>query len=737
MKDRGWLIKALPIIAAIGFSGSLLMAFFLIGCGSSHNNEPLLVGIFFDDVVDGLEFRAGDRVGFTDGEGKFYYRETETVRFYVGGIKIGETSEAKPETTPIDLVDEDNSFVLHQTVTNICRFLQTLDEDHNPDNGIRISKETRDAIQKLSNEGLEIDFTIKTEKGFEEQDGMSDVLSAVGVAELVSEYDANRHFFKSLAKRLATPAIMINLGDTLTTGAQSGLDNAFISTQTNCYTANLSFQLIALSKDFVWQDPMLQINSDEYDIAHNFKRKYFRTIDVEAEAAVTDKYLIPYNLGVPGATTKSLINEKTSNTEFNMLDEILRPLPELMGDDPATVDVERKEISQLDAALYVANLEEHKPRLKIFTLWIGMEDTLGVVTQNWGTGLTEANINAFLGDTVAGHDLDSVLSNIDYIVDKLNKVEYSQIFIATIPHVETLGMLFGKDDIERMALFEGAEITELGANEFIGYQRFIGDFKSPDPNTSFSMALNSNNETLNDRIRQMKLDGTEDGNWLSETEKNIINTRIDTINEHIKELTGKSQEDNIFLVDVNAEIYEKLTDENGLDISTFRPNDENKIDESLAEELNIDLFLNKTMGGGFFSHDGYTPGHTGYGCIGFLFMNKIQEAGIGFDLNATFVNEFDNQTYPAYETEITDILVLDPYGFDQDADHFVGAPGTAYYDADGRVVHGYDAVHVGGWIDCNDLDAAILPFYVGGAQLGEGEKETDSPCYYAVPDYTE
>ncbi|MBU4316083.1 MAG: hypothetical protein KKF30_02275 [Proteobacteria bacterium] len=736
MKNRSLLIKALPIIAATGIIGAILMAFFLVGCGSTYKEEPLLSGIFVDDVVEGLEFRAGDRVGYTDSEGKFYYRKTETVGFYVGGVKIGETSEAKPMTTPIDLVDEPNSFVLHPTVTNICRFLQTLDDDGNPDNGIRITKQTRDAIQAS---GIQIQFNL-SDTDFSNQPRMSDLLDAVGVAELKSKINANKHFFKSLAKRLVTPAIMINLGDSLTTGAQSGFGNAYFGTQNNGFTADIASQLFSLSDYFFWENPLLNIKTEEYDLAHNFNRRYFRFIDGDTEAQVaTEQYLVPYNLGVPGATTASLINENTSGTEFNPLDELLRPIPELVGDNPASDEVERQELSQLDAALYVAKLDENKNMLKIFTLWIGMEDILGKVFKNLGSELTVANI-----PTTA--ECDAVKNNITDIVNQLSKpeekgIEYGQVFIATLPHVESLGMLFGKNDIERMAQFDDANITALGANEFIGYKPFIGDFAHPDPDTSISMALNVDNDTLNNRIAQVK---SEDGNWLSENEKNLINDRIDAINNHIKFLANADPDDNIYLVDVDAEIYQKLDDVDsegnfGLNISTFRPNDDNIIDEGFAEEWNMDLFLDKTMGGGFFSHDGYHPGHTGYACISFLFMNKIQDAGIGFDLEATFVNEFDGKTYPAYDAEITDFLLIDPYGIDQDGDHFVSTPGYALFDGSGgeNDVHGYDAVHTGGWIDCNDTDETILPFYIGGDQLADGDEENIGPCYYIVPDYTE
>ncbi len=68
--------------------------------------------------------------------------------FSIGGIIIGAT-KVKLVITPVDLVtgalDEKDP-----AVTNITRFLITLDEDNNPDNGITISPAVRTALAGYS-----------------------------------------------------------------------------------------------------------------------------------------------------------------------------------------------------------------------------------------------------------------------------------------------------------------------------------------------------------------------------------------------------------------------------------------------------------------------------------------------------------------------------------------------------------------------------------------------------------
>ena len=67
--------------------------------------------------------------GITDGAGTFMYHEGESITFLVGDIMLG-SAPGNFIMTPIDLVpgavDE-----THPTVTNICRLLQSLDQDGN------------------------------------------------------------------------------------------------------------------------------------------------------------------------------------------------------------------------------------------------------------------------------------------------------------------------------------------------------------------------------------------------------------------------------------------------------------------------------------------------------------------------------------------------------------------------------------------------------------------------------
>jgi len=133
------------------FAGLVLMAAFVPGCDDSE--VETLEGTFLDSRVEGIEYKASlnstiSLAGVTDAKGKFKYPKGATIIFSIGDIVIGKTL-AKPVITPVDLVEgaaDEN----HPVVINIIRFLQTLDDDGNPENGIMIIEPVRTRAVSLS-----------------------------------------------------------------------------------------------------------------------------------------------------------------------------------------------------------------------------------------------------------------------------------------------------------------------------------------------------------------------------------------------------------------------------------------------------------------------------------------------------------------------------------------------------------------------------------------------------------
>lgn len=109
----------------------LLLAMY--GCSSDSsapvNNDTAVSGLFLDAEVEGLTYTTDSGItGKTDANGTYKYLPGEKVSFSIGGVDIG-TVNGAPKCTPFDF---------GVASTNIARFIQSLDADGDPTNGIDI-----------------------------------------------------------------------------------------------------------------------------------------------------------------------------------------------------------------------------------------------------------------------------------------------------------------------------------------------------------------------------------------------------------------------------------------------------------------------------------------------------------------------------------------------------------------------------------------------------------------------
>jgi len=120
----------------------------LFGCAENNQDDyALQEGYFEDSAVEGLKYKTISNDGKTDKDGKFYYCSGEMITFYVGDIQLGESVPAKPFMTPRDLVPKDKGDPEKNKLL-IARFLQTLDADNSPDNGILITEDIHNSAVK-------------------------------------------------------------------------------------------------------------------------------------------------------------------------------------------------------------------------------------------------------------------------------------------------------------------------------------------------------------------------------------------------------------------------------------------------------------------------------------------------------------------------------------------------------------------------------------------------------------
>ena len=133
------------------------LIFSLLACGGESgfipaaNNSPQAIithqGLFIDSAVEGLTYASPTHKGRTTESGMFRYSDDTTIAFSVGDIILGQAKGA-PIVPPIDFVPGANA--THPTVTNIARFLQTIDDDATPQNGITITSIVADEAKRQS-----------------------------------------------------------------------------------------------------------------------------------------------------------------------------------------------------------------------------------------------------------------------------------------------------------------------------------------------------------------------------------------------------------------------------------------------------------------------------------------------------------------------------------------------------------------------------------------------------------
>ena len=98
--------------------------------------------------IRGLRYETPTRSGVTNDRGEFDYAPGECVTFLVGGLVLG-AADGAPRLNLAQLVNRADGKVdrLHDPmVTNLARFVQTLDHDGDFENGITIAPAVHDAI---------------------------------------------------------------------------------------------------------------------------------------------------------------------------------------------------------------------------------------------------------------------------------------------------------------------------------------------------------------------------------------------------------------------------------------------------------------------------------------------------------------------------------------------------------------------------------------------------------------
>jgi hypothetical protein len=150
----------------------------------------------------------------------------------------------------------------------------------------------------------------------------------------------------------------------------------------------------------------------------------------------------------------------------------------------------------------------------------------------------------------------------------------------------------------------------------------------------------------------------------------------------------------IYIVDLAANVFEKLPGD-GIEIV----NEAGDQSYMIYKAPGIDKM--------FYSPDGYYPTLVGNALITHEFFHAINKA----KPNPSSEMEGIGMAIKDYDI-VTSILPVDSYNLDADGDGFVASPGVMTTTTSSLYAPRYDESQIGGWIDCNDQNADVLPFYV-------------------------
>jgi hypothetical protein len=110
------------------------------GGGASSNASPTSTGTFVDAPVQGITVQSGNISSVSDLNGLFSYAPGQQATFKIGNVSLGSAtvSQQNAVVSPLNLVPLPNQSANDPGVANRLRFIQLLDADQDPANGISI-----------------------------------------------------------------------------------------------------------------------------------------------------------------------------------------------------------------------------------------------------------------------------------------------------------------------------------------------------------------------------------------------------------------------------------------------------------------------------------------------------------------------------------------------------------------------------------------------------------------------
>ena len=196
---------------------------------ASDDDSAIQTKTIIDGVIEGLAYETSSGLsGVTDQQGSFQYREGDSVTFKVGDVVIGTATPEDMEQSNIflqDLANVDRSDLNDEYVENMGVFLQSLDADGNPDNGITIGSDAH-----ILFDGVSLNLKTATEsevKSVLEQAGktaVSEEAAMAHVKSMLEQHSDQTDFEQHIDDSVVTANLANSAIDGLSYQTSSGLN---------------------------------------------------------------------------------------------------------------------------------------------------------------------------------------------------------------------------------------------------------------------------------------------------------------------------------------------------------------------------------------------------------------------------------------------------------------------------------------------------------------------------------
>jgi hypothetical protein len=203
--------------------------------GETGTTSSVTSGVFIDSRVQGLNYRTPTHTGLTNKYGRFFCNPGEQVQFMIGDMMLGKV-QTKGVITPMDFVKPARRSMgfKNPMLLNMGRFLQSLDADGNPENGIRINAAVREEVT-----GRMINFnqSIKDFQNDPDVTALFDTLNGLNIPHngmmwgLIDMQDARQHMIDHMSKYMTN--YMNNHGTMMGTSGTTNMMDGSMGGSTN------------------------------------------------------------------------------------------------------------------------------------------------------------------------------------------------------------------------------------------------------------------------------------------------------------------------------------------------------------------------------------------------------------------------------------------------------------------------------------------------------------------------